>query len=143
MNLLTDDQLTTLKARLTRTEGRRNRPYVDTRGFTTIGIGHNLSAKGVPDELVDIWFNEDIAEAVQGANSLPAYNQLDPVRQTVLVDMIFNMGLDKVREFVNTLAYLSKGQWDMAAEQMLASAWAKQVGSRATELARIIKSGHI
>lgn len=141
--MLTDDQLAMLKARLTRTEGRRNRPYVDTRGFTTIGIGHNLSAKGVPDELVDAWFKEDLAEAVEGANQLSVYNQLDPIRQTVIVDMVFNMGIDKVREFVNTLAYLSKGQWDNAAEQMLRSAWAKQVGSRAIELANIIRNGHV
>lgn len=140
---LSTNQLAILRARLTRTEGRRNRPYVDTKGFTTIGIGHNLTVNGLSDTIVEAILQEDLAIAVNDAGQLPVYNELDPIRQTVLVDMIFNMGIDKVKEFVNTLAYLSKGDWDNAAVQMLASAWAAQVGRRAIELANIIRNGHI
>lgn len=140
---LSDFQTNILKARLTRTEGRRNRPYIDTVGKVTIGIGHNLTDKGVPDTLVEEWFTQDITEAATGAEVLPAYNYLDPIRQTVLIDMIFNMGLDSVKEFVNTLALLKRGDYVAASEQMLKSKWATQVGNRAIELAEIIRTGEI
>lgn len=143
MSTLTDEQLNILRARITRTEGRRNRPYVDSVGKVTIGIGHNLTDKGISDEIVEILFKDDLSEAVNGANTLPVYQKLDPIRQTAIIDMVFNMGLEKVREFKNTLGYLNRGDFDGAADQMLLSDWAKQVGNRAIELANIIRTGQI
>jgi lysozyme len=140
---LNDNQLAILKARLSRTEGRRNRPYVDTVGKVTIGIGHNLSDKGISDKIVDALFEEDIQEAVTGAETLPIFDKLDAVRQTVIVDMVFNMGIDSVREFKNTLMLLGQGNWEKAADAMLNSHWATQVGNRAIELAKIIRTGEI
>jgi lysozyme len=55
--------------------------------------------------------------------------------------MIFNMGLPRLRGFVNMLGALADNNWDEAAKQMLDSRWATQVGSRANELAQMIKSG--
>lgn len=143
MTQLSDSQLQILRARLTRTEGRRNRPYTDTVGKVTIGIGHNLTDKGITDEIVELLFSQDVTEAAQAASTLPVYNNLDPIRQTVLIDMVFNMGLESVVDFRNTLSYLQRSDFDGAADQMLLSKWAKQVGSRAIELANIIRTGNI
>jgi lysozyme len=137
------DQLQILRARLTRTEGRRNRPYVDTVGKLTIGIGHNLTDKGISDSIVDALFVEDISQAERDAKTLVAYEKIDPIRQTVLIDMVFNIGIDKLREFKNTLSYIARGAFEEAADEMLRSEWAKQVGNRAIELSRIIRTGII
>lgn len=140
---MTSEQLAILKERLTRTEGRRNRPYVDTVGKSTIGIGHNLTDKGISDHIVDILFSEDINQAEVEVQSIAIYKNLDPIRQTVLLDMVFNMGINKVLEFTRTLGYLSRGDFNGAADEMLLSTWAKQVGARAIELAQIIRTGNI
>lgn len=140
---LTDEQITILKVRLARTEGRRNRPYIDTVGKVTIGIGHNLTDKGISDVILDAIFLEDITEAAKDVSTLPFYLNLDPIRQTVVIDMVFNMGLASFSEFTNTIGYIKRGDYTGAADQMLLSKWAKQVGSRAVELATIMRTGSI
>jgi lysozyme len=140
---LTEEQLLILKNRLSRTEGRRSRPYVDTVGKITIGIGHNLTDRGLSEQTIDAIFAEDIAQAQIDAVKVPVYLELDPIRQTVLIDMIFNMGLDKFLEFHKFIGHLSRRDYNGAADEMLLSTWARQVGYRAVELASIIRSGSI
>jgi lysozyme len=141
--MLTQDQTNILVARLNRTEGRRSKPYLDTVGKITIGVGHNLTAKGLPDSLIDALLNIDLADANSGAEKLSVYDKLDAIRQTVLVDMVFNMGFEDVQKFVNTLSAINRRDYESAATNMLNSAWAKEVGSRAVELAEIMRTGQI
>jgi lysozyme len=114
---------------------------VDTVGKVTIGVGHNLTDKGIPDSIVDELLKIDIGDATKAAETLPIYNQLDPIRQTVLVDMVFNIGLESLNQFVNMLSAIKRRDYEAAANNMLSSKWAHQVGSRAIELARIMKEG--
>lgn len=146
-----------LLARLPRTEGRRLKPYRDTVGVWTVGVGHNISAKGLPsrmvvaiietgqltDQMVDELLSNDVDEALKSATAIPVFNTLDPFRQSVLGDMVFNIGLGSVLGFTNTLMYLQRGDWANAASMMLKSKWAEQVGNRAIELAGIIRDGQI
>ena len=141
--MLTQDQYQILSGRLTRTEGRRTRPYVDTVGKVTIGIGHNLTDKGIPDSVVDELLKIDIDDATKAAETIPIYNQLDSIRQTVLVDMVFNMGLESLLQFVNMLSAIKRRDYEAAAINMLSSKWAHQVGSRAIELAQIMRTGNV
>jgi lysozyme len=141
--MLTQDQTNILVARLNRTEGRRSKPYLDTVGKITIGVGHNLTAKGLPDSLIDALLNIDLADANSGAEKLSVYDKLDAIRQTVLVDMVFNMGFEDVQKFVNTLSAINRRDYESAATNMLNSVWAKEVGSRAVELAEIMRTGQI
>lgn len=136
-------KLDVLKARLSRTEGRRNKPYVDTVGKITIGVGHNLTDLGLKDEIIDKILELDILDAVNDAAKLPVYVKLNAARKTVLIDMVFNMGLAAVQEFRNTLQMLNIGDYEGAANNMLKSKWAEQVGNRAIELANIVRSGEV
>ena len=141
---MTPEQAQILKERLSRTEGVRDRPYVDTVGKITIGIGHNLTDRGITQSTIDSIFTEDISQAEIDANRLGApYVNLDPIRQTVLIDMVFNMGRDKLLEFHKFLGYLSRRDYQGAADEMLLSTWARQVGARAVELANIIRTGKL
>ena len=70
------------------------------------------------------------------------YNKLDEARQSVLLNMCFNLGIKGLLDFNNTLAFIKAGDWERAANNMLASKWAKQVGMRAIELSELMRKGH-
>jgi lysozyme len=55
--------------------------------------------------------------------------------------MAFNLGVPKLIGFRNTLADMEAGRYDEAADGMLASLWAKQVGNRADRLADMMRKG--
>ena len=78
--------------------------------------------------------------------ALDASRRLDPVRQRVLIDMMFNMGPGApsrggLLSFVNTLSEIRRGNYGIAADMMLASKWASQVGRRAVRLATMMRTG--
>ncbi|MBR7900866.1 glycoside hydrolase family protein [Burkholderia multivorans] len=130
-----------LMAELTRDEGRRLKPYVDTVGKTTIGVGRNLTDVGISDAECDTMLSNDIDRTIAWLDlNLSWWRQLDAVRQRVVINMAFNMQ-GKLLTFVNTLAAMKRGDYAAAADGMLASKWAGQVGARATRLAAMMRSG--
>ncbi|HHT8835097.1 TPA: glycoside hydrolase family protein [Burkholderia cenocepacia] len=130
-----------LKAELTRDEGRKPRIYTDTVGKVSGGIGRNLTDKGFRDNEIDLMYQNDVAETEAWLDrNLPWWRQLDPVRQRVIMNMAFNMR-GRLLTFVNTLAAMQRGDYGAAADGMLASKWATQVGARATRLANMMRSG--
>ncbi|HDR9164877.1 TPA: glycoside hydrolase family protein [Burkholderia vietnamiensis] len=130
-----------LKAELTRDEGRMKRIYVDTVGKVSGGIGRNLTDKGFRDNEIYLMYENDIAETEAWLDrNLTWWRSLDPVRQRVVMNMAFNMQ-GKLLTFVNTLAAIQRGDYGAAADGMLNSLWAKQVGARARRLADLMRSG--
>lgn len=127
---------------LIRDEGKVLKPYRDTVGKLTIGIGRNLDDVGISEEEAKMLLDNDIAkvEAEIGVR-LPWYGGLDEVRQRVLCNMAFNMGMPTLLTFVNTLRHIEHGEWDQAAAGMLNSKWAGQVGQRAARLAEMMRNG--
>ena len=133
--------LDALQKDLIRDEGLRLKPYTDTVGKLTVGIGHNLTDNGLSRAAVDFIYQEDVGATLEWLDvKLPWWRSLDPVRQRVVVNMGFNLGL-KLLDFVHTLTCLESGMWDAAAEGMLASLWARQVGERARRLAEMVRTG--
>ena len=114
--------------------------YTDTEGIPTVGIGHNMQ-RPLSDKAVDQIFADDLLDATVEAQKLDCFAHLDPVRQDVLIDMVFNMGLPRVQGFKKMLAALAVSDWFSASQEMLTSRWASQVGNRAIELAGMIKTG--
>jgi lysozyme len=123
-------------------EGERLRPYRCTAGKLTIGVGRNLEDRGITQQESAMLLANDIAEVDAGlVRSLPWVARLDDVRRRVLIDMAFNLGLDGLLQFKNTLAAIQAGDYNRAATMMLDSRWASQVGGRATRLARMMETG--
>jgi lysozyme len=123
-------------------------------GNLTVGYGHNLSASPLPLELyepdgsiseatADEILEDDINAATLPLvdNCSPWFQQLDPVRQAVLIDLSFNMGWPVLSEFRSTLACFAEFDWQGASYGMLESLWAKQVGQRAVEDAHMVLTG--
>lgn len=123
-------------------EGLRLKPYIDTVGKLTIGVGRNLSDRGITEDEAALLLANDLAEAWQGLlTRAPWVKDMDPVRQAVLVDMVFNLGLDGFLKFRRTLDSVKAKRYVDAARQMLESRWAGQVGTRATRLAQMMRFG--
>lgn len=131
-----------IKSLLELHEGRKSKPYVDTVGKVSIGIGHNLTDLGLTDAQIDAIFEHDLIDAIKTCNRLfPHFNSMDKVRRMVLLDMAFNLGFGKLSGFINTIGYINSGDYIRASQNMLASKWAKQVGQRAERLARMMRTG--
>lgn len=130
-----------MRTRLIKDEALRLKPYLDTVGRITAGIGRNLSAKGIGQAACDIWFAEDVAEALDGAEKYPWFALLDQPRRQVIVCMIFNMGAETFEEFDETHAAFAAHDWPSASAHMLATKWAQEVGIRAVIYARIVRTG--
>jgi lysozyme len=130
-----------LVAQLVKHEGFSNKPYTDTVGKITIGVGRNLSDKGISDAEAQMLLTNDIDECIDDLATFAWLKHLNPVRQRVLLDMRFNLGPNRLREFKRTLALIEAGEFTKAAEAMLASKWATQVGRRATTLSRMMATG--
>lgn len=125
-------------------EGLRLKPYKDTVGKITIGIGRNLTDNGISEAEAMMMLDNDIQVAIASLRrNLPWFDKLDPSRQLVLGNMCYNMGWPKLSAFKQTLNFIQNGSYELAAGAMLDSLWARQVGDRARDLADIMKTGRI
>lgn len=135
--------MTSLRRQLIRHEGLRLKPYKDTVGKLTIGVGRNLDDVGISEQEAMSLLDNDIDRArIDLLKVLPWVKNLDSVRQDVLLNMAFNMGIGGLLTFKNTLAAIQNGDYADAADRMLESKWATQVGLRASELSQMMRSGH-
>lgn len=131
-----------LVEQLRRHEGVRRKLYRDTVGKLTIGVGRNLSDRGLSHDEVDVLLANDIESATQDCErSFPWFATLDSVRQAALVNLCFNMGLPRLRTFRHALAAMAAGDYALAADEFADSRWARQVGDRAVELCGQIRTG--
>lgn len=123
-------------------ESLRLRMYRDTVGFLTIGWGHNLDANPITERAAQVIVEDDIDVAKRElVRHLPWVTRLDPVRQFVLTDMSFNMGMPTLLNFKNTLGYIERGEFERAAQGMRHSLWYRQTGNRAKILVRMMETG--
>ena len=136
--------------------------YQDHLGINTVGIGRNLEDRGITDgellfinktidDVYETGLTEEeayylcmndiaIVEKELLANK-PVVNQLDAVRQMVLVDMAFNMGVPRLMKFVNMWMAIERENYPLACVEMLDSIWANHVGKRAVRLSEAMKNG--
>lgn len=122
-------------------EGTKLKPYKDSVGKTTIGIGRNLTDRGISKKECYYLFDNDLNLVFSQLNDLDWFKELDEVRQYVLMDMCFNMGITKLLQFNKFINALSNKKYTIAANQMLNSVWANQVKGRATQLSKIMEFG--
>jgi lysozyme len=134
--------ITCIADQLRRDEGTRLRLYQDTVGKWTIGVGRNLSDVGISQDESDLMLANDIKAAIASLESaFPWITVLDDVRLGAVLNMTFNMGIGGVAEFKDFLGKLQSGDYAGAAQAMLHSEWATQVGARAQRLSIQIEGG--
>lgn len=131
-----------LRSDLIRDEGLRLHPYTDSADKITLGVGRNLTDRGIAHDEAMTLLENDIAAVVADLNrELPWWTRLDEPRQRVLANMAFNLGIEKLLLFKHTLDAMARGDYAAAADGMAASLWASQVGPRAERLVAMMRSG--
>jgi lysozyme len=126
---------------LTRDEGLRLKPYQDTVGKTTIGVGRNLSVVGISEAEAQLLLANDVGRVNAALLAFGWFTALDPVRQGAIINMAFNLGVNGLMHFPHMLAALQFKDWITAASEMTNSVWAQQVGPRAQRLEQQILTG--
>lgn len=126
-------------------EGEVLHVYQDHLGYWTIGVGHLVDKrKGgrISARVSEFILNEDIDSATSELDErLPWWRKLDEARQAVLLGMAFQMGIDGLLGFKNTLKMVEAGDYDGAGKGMLNSLWARQTPERAKRMSDQMKTG--
>jgi lysozyme len=126
-------------------EGERLTAYQDHLGYWTIGVGRLIDGRkggGISRAESATLLQHDIERIEQAIDrALPWASTLDPVRRGALVNMGFQLGVSGLLGFPQTLAAIKAGEYQQAAERMLASRWARQTPARARRLAEQVRSG--
>jgi lysozyme len=132
-----------VKEQLIRHEGLKLKPYRCPAGKLTIGIGRNLDDCGISQIEAFVLLENDMLRCEREllAEIPEVYSRLNETRKSVLLNMCFNLGISGLMQFKNTLAFIGSGDFERAANGMLASRWAKQVGRRAIELSELMRKG--
>lgn len=143
---MTEDHREQLRRHLVADEGLRLYAYQDSLGYWTIGVGHLIDKrKGgkIPAKIAYQLLEIDIDEHLRDLLArFPWVEQLDPVRQVALANLTFNMGIDTLSEFVNSMAAVQRGDWEAAVRGFKASKWYQQVQpSRSDRILYMIRNG--
>ncbi|QKF72963.1 putative phage-related lysozyme [Aliarcobacter faecis] len=146
-------------------EGFNKTVYKSPEGFDTIGYGRNIEVNPLTqdelksigattstsktsyqlsEEIAKTWLKKEL-ERVKNSLSkeLQFFDKLDDVRQAILIDMAYNMGIKGLLSFKNTLKLINDGNYVEASKNMEQSNWYKQVKIRARKLCEAMKSGKI
>jgi lysozyme len=134
-----------LIAHLRREEGEVLHAYKDHLGYWTIGVGRMIDKRkggGISAEESAYLLGNDIARIDADLRSrLEWFCGLDEARQGALIAMAFQMGVDGLMQFKNTLAAVRDERYEHAAELARQSLWAKQTPARALRVCAQLASG--
>lgn len=151
--------MTKLIRQLRRDEGVINRIYRDSLGYETIGVGHlvdprkggylpdyaqsELDVLGyLTDQTIDRLLIEDIEiKRSELDRRIDWAKDLDEARYGALLNMSFQLGVNGLLGFKNTLAMIQAGDYEAASRGMLNSLWARQTPNRARRVAEQMRTG--
>jgi WXG100 family type VII secretion target len=136
-------------------EGRRQTMYIDERGRgrpRTIGVGFNLERadarakieavganfedvlagrQSLSNQQINALLRSDVEHSIRSARDLVRnFDQLPNEAQTMVVDMVFNMGRGGFAKFRKTISALEAQDFARAADEMQDSKWYREGGHR-------------
>lgn len=133
-----------LRSLLLQNESYKQYPYSDTTGHLTIGIGRNLSDRGISQAEAFALLDDDVLYFSSKLSQLCEYfDGLDDNRKIAVIDMCFNVGVNSFLSFHDFHDAMARHDYVAASNAMLDSRWAAQVGQRAVTDAYIIKTGEL
>lgn len=120
--------------------------YSDSLGFLTLGFGRLIDKRrggGITYAEALYLLENDVRrhwdELIARFQWVEA---LDDARQVALANLAFNLGLNGLAQFKNTLAAIQAGDWDAAADGLRKSLWYRQVQkSRSDRIISMIQTG--
>lgn len=136
--MLTDELIRSVKLH----EGFRSNAYQDSVGVWTIGYGTNLQTlTDFPEGFAEFFLKRELVNCAYALSQRGVWKELTQTRREVLIEMAYNLGVKGLNGFRNMWAALDRGDYDKAADEMLDSKWARQVGVRAIRLANRMRKG--
>lgn len=135
-------------------EGFREKPYHCSERYPTVGCGFKIGPKGsslsnytfsIPRNVSDVWLqtfvNTTWDRMIGVSNIWLALGSCNQARRDILTSMAYQIGVDGLAKFTNTLEFIRTEQFDKAADNMMNSLWAKQTPNRARRHARVMREG--
>lgn len=127
-----DYDVDALLSELTTDEGKTGRVIIDTEGFYTIGIGHNLSANPLTNKQILEIALDDIDVATTHLDTHHYWwRSLPPAQARVMINMCFNLGGPGLDLWPHFLSYMQAHDFNAAANELKTTEpWFTQVGLR-------------
>lgn len=124
-------------------EGFRPRVYLDHLGNPTIGYGTRVNEIELDEQTAEMWLLNELLEKRERLCSVMGFEVLSEVRQDVILEMAYQMGVGGVLRFKRMWAAIHAGRWDEAADEMLDSRWHReQTPERAWLLSQRMRTNH-
>ena len=117
-------------------EGFRSKPYQCSEGVWTIGHGITWLTE---EESLHILTGRISQLHLKLLDKLDWYKDMPPEVQGVVIEMCYQMGFTGFCKFKKAISHMKNKEFQLAAEEMLDSLWAKQTPSRANRLADIVR----
>lgn len=141
--LMPEAELEQLEAELERDEDNCSHPYLCSANKLTIGIGRNLDDVGITADEARFLLRNDIARVQLELETQPWFPKLTGARRRAIMNLCFNVGLPSLLGFRKMIAAIEADDWGTAADQLLDSKYATQVGARADRLAAMLRGGDV
>jgi lysozyme len=125
-------------------EGVREKVYLCSAGYETIGVGRNISESGLglSSDEIDYLLTNDIKRCQQELDfNFDWFKELDDVRRDAMINLCFNIGVTSLKKFSKAIAAMNVHDYETAAMEFLDSRWASQVGTRALDVTDMIRTG--
>ena len=125
-------------------EGVREKVYLCSAGYETIGVGRNISESGLglSSDEIDYLLSNDIKRCQQELEfNFDWFKELDDVRRDAIINLCFNIGVTSLKKFSKAIAAMNVHDYETAAMEFLDSRWASQVGTRALDVTDMIRTG--
>ena len=140
-----------LREQLEIDEGVKYEVYNDHLGYATFGVGHLVlesdeehgAALGTPvsESRVIEAFEQDCENVLRDCDILyEDFDSLPEEAQQVIANMMFNMGRPRLSKFKGMKRGVDSRNWHAAADEMVDSAWYRQVTNRADRLVERIRA---
>ena len=130
-----------LSSELKRDEGFKDTVYNCSAGKLTIGYGWNVEDNPMPESIAEKMLEHHIAQSLAQCERWPWFFNLDGARQRVIINMVFNIGWNGLSGFRRMIQAIEDKNYSLAADEMMDSLWARQVGQRAVRLEEIMRNG--
>ena len=132
-------------------EGVKYEIYLDHLGLPTFGIGHLVRdddpesgrpvGTAVSEDRVNECFDKDVEIVIDDCRQLyEDFDDLPGEAQLIIANMMFNMGRPRLSKFKGMKRGVDSRDWDTAADEMVDSAWYRQVTNRANRLVKRMRA---
>jgi lysozyme len=140
---MTSEDRDAFRSQLVEHEGERLLVYRCPAGYLTVGVGRNLEGKGLTKAESRFLLDNDITEVEgQCQARFPAwFPSLNGARQRAILDLVFNMGIERFCRFTSTIGAFERGNYEAAADHLIRSKWYGQVGRRAVRIVAMVRTG--